>query len=217
MSEDTQTNVTATTPEGTPSADSAAPAPAESGELSLGASVLSAGEEPAEQAGSTTPESDSETPEPVYEFKAPEGVAMDEVTLDTFTETAKELELPPESTQKLLDKMGPVIAAQNQKRLAQFVAETRKTWATASRSDPEFGGDDLAKNLGMADKAVKTYGTPELLKVLNETGLGDHPEVLRAFYRIGKTLSEDGFVAGAGSGQPRIDARKLYAASNMNP
>lgn len=217
MSEDTQTTGTATTPEGTPSAESAAPAPAESGERLLGAGALAAGEPPAEQADSANPAQGTETPEPVYEFKAPEGVSVDEDTLGAFTETAKELELPPESAQKLLDKMSPVIAERTQQRLAQVMAESRKSWAEASRADAEFGGDELAKNLGVANQAVKTYGTPELLKLLNETGLGDHPEVLRTFYRIGKTLSEDRFVAGSGNGDSRLDARKLYAASNMNP
>ena len=53
--------------------------------------------------------------------------------------------------------------------------------------------------------------------MLNESGLGNHPEVIRLFYRTGKAMSEDSLIVGAASKGLSKDARNLYAASNMNP
>ena len=52
------------------------------------------------------------------------------------------------------------------------------------------------------------FGTPELRDVLNMTGLGNHPEIIRAFYRAGKAISEDAFVSGSPRRADDMDAAK---------
>lgn len=148
-----------------------------------------------------------------YEFKAPEGVQFDDTVIGAFSEVAKDLNLPQDQAQKVIDKMAPVIAA---RQLEQFQA-ARVDWAEAAKADKEFGGDKLAENLGMAKKALDTFATPELRALLEESGLGNHPEIIRMFYRTGKAISEDRFVAGQGGKTNQGDARRLYAVSNMNP
>lgn len=148
-----------------------------------------------------------------YEFKAPEGKEFSPEVLGAFSEAAKELGLTQEAAQAMLDKIAPAFA----ERQTQAVEAARAQWATDSRSDKEFGGDKLDENLATAKKAFETFGTPELRTLLNESGLGNHPEIIRAFYRAGKAISEDRVVTGQGGGAAQNDARKLYAASNMNP
>lgn len=148
-----------------------------------------------------------------YEFKAPEGVTIDNTVIGAFSEVAKELNLPQDQAQKVLDKMAPVIAA----RQAEQFQAARTEWAEAAKTDKEFGGDKLAENLGTAKKALDALATPELRTLLEESGLGNHPEVIRVFYRAGKAISEDRFVAGQAGKTNQGDARRLYAASNMNP
>lgn len=148
-----------------------------------------------------------------YEFKAPEGKEFSPEVLGAFSEAAKDLGLPQEAAQKMLDKLAPAFA----ERQTQAVEAARAQWATDSRSDKEFGGDKLDENLATAKKALDTFGTPELRMLLNESGLGNHPEIIRAFYRAGKAISEDRFVTGQGGGAAQNDARRLYPASNMNP
>lgn len=147
-----------------------------------------------------------------YEFKAPEGVSFDEGVIGAFSEVAKDLNLPQDAAQKVLDKMAPVIQA---RQMEQFEA-ARNQWAEATKADKEFGGEKLDENLATAKKALDTFGTPEFRALLNESGFGNHPEVIRVFYRAGKAISEDRFVAGSGKG-PQADARRLYSNSNMNP
>jgi hypothetical protein len=63
---------------------------------------------------------------------------------------------------------------------------------------------------------MDAFATPELRTLLNESGLGNHPEIIRAFYRAGKAISEDGFVAGGHKATDKGDAKRLYPNSNMN-
>lgn len=148
-----------------------------------------------------------------YEFKAPEGVRFDATVIGAFSEVAKDLNLSQDQAQKVLDKMAPVIAA----RQAEQLQAARTEWAEAAKTDKEFGGEKLAENLGIAKKALDAFATPELRTLLEESGLGNHPEVIRVFYRAGKAISEDSFVVGQGGKTNQGDARRLYAASNMNP
>jgi hypothetical protein len=146
-----------------------------------------------------------------YEFQAPEGQKFDDTVLGAYSEIAKELNLPQDAAQKVLDKVAPVIQA----RQAEQIEAVRTAWAESAKTDKEFGGDKLPENLATAKKALDTFGTPELKKLLNESGLGNNPEVIRAFYRAGKAISEDKFVGGKGAPPDANDARSLYPNSNL--
>lgn len=145
-----------------------------------------------------------------YEFDGAD--ELDSEVLGQFSEVAKELNLTQDAAQKVLDKMGPAIAARQTEQLQ--VARTE--WADSAKSDQEFGGEKLQENLAVAKKALDAYGSDELRTLLNDSGLGNHPEVIRLLYRAGKATSEDGFVKGGkGVSQPS-DPRRLYPNSNMN-
>ena len=140
--------------------------------------------------------SESEKPEGApekYEFKAKAADAPDELdpeVLTAFGEVAKDLDLPQEAAQKVLDKVAPVIQA----RQAKAVEQARADWATESQSDEEFGGENLGANLEIAKSSLNAFGTDAFKSLLSESGLGNHPEVIRFMYRAGKAISEDGYV-----------------------
>ena len=144
--------------------------------------------------GSETSETDAPEGAPdQYEFNdtvadAPE--VLDPEVLTAFGEVAKDLNLPQEDAQKVLDKVAPVIQERQAKELERVQAE----WANDSKSDSEFGGEALSDNIGVAKTALDTFGTDALKSLLQETGLGNHPEVIRFMYRAGKAISEDGYV-----------------------
>ncbi|MHB1368640.1 MAG: hypothetical protein ACYCW7_00335 [Pseudomonadaceae bacterium] len=127
-----------------------------------------------------------------YEFKPVEGVTLDDAVIGAFSEVAKGLNLTQDAAQKVLDKMGPVIAS----RQMEQIAAVQTAWADSAKADKEFGGDKLQENLGTAKKALEEFGSPELRTLLNDSGMGNHPEVIRAFYRIGKAMSQDSVVTG---------------------
>lgn len=167
------------------------------------------GEKPAE--GKTEGEKPGETAPESYDFKAPEGKEFDKDTLSAFTDIAKELKLPAEAAQKILDKMAPAMEA----KMTRTMEAARNQWREDSTKDQEFGGEKLAENMAVAKKAMDEFGTPELRKLLNETGLGNHPEIIRAFVRAGKAISEDSFVRGAQKTANSDDsAKRMYPSMN---
>lgn len=140
--------------------------------------------------------SESETPEgapETYEFNtkvadAPE--ELDPEVITAFGEVAKELDLPQEAAQKVIDKVAPVMQAQQ----AKMVEQVKIDWANDAKADQEFGGENLNANLEVAKSSLKAFGTDALKSLLQESGLGNHPEVIRFMYRAGKAISEDAYV-----------------------
>jgi len=140
--------------------------------------------------------SESETPEGApdkYEFNAKVADAPDELdpeVLTAFGEVAKELNLPQEAAQKVLDKVAPVIQAKQ----AKVLEEVKAGWVSDSQADKEFGGENLNDNLEVAKSALDAFGNQALKSLLVETGFGNHPEIIRFMYRAGKAISEDSYV-----------------------
>lgn len=162
--------------------------------------------------GEQNADAESEVPEK-YDFKPPEGMEFDEETINLYAEAAKEAGLSQEKADIILGKIAPHLAQQQIKAVEKASSE----WEAASRADPEFGGDKLNENLSVAAKAIEQFATPELKTLLNESRLGNNPEVIRLFYRVGKAISEDGFVSATGAPQTS-DARALFPnTKNLNP
>lgn len=139
----------------------------------------------AETTGETEAKPDG--PPERYEFAAPEGESYNPDVIEAYSEVAKEIGLTQEAAQKVLDKVSPAMKAAQQAQLAAAFQQ----WQADARTDKEYGGDKFDANLGIANKALADLGTPELRDLLKESGLGNHPEVLRFFYRAGKAISED--------------------------
>jgi hypothetical protein len=99
-------------------------------------------------------------------------------------------------------------------RQAEAHAQLVETWTEQVKTDKEIGGDKLDQNLGIARKAIDTFGSPELKALLNSTGLGNHPEVVKLAFKVGKAISEDRFVTGSPKGAETDMAKKLFP--NMN-
>lgn len=143
-----------------------------------------------------------------YEFKLPEGAQLDEALVGEFTPLAKELNLSQDQAQKLVDLYAKTQGAA-QKSVADHWDNLNKEWQGKVNSDKEYGGADLDKNVAIAKKAIDAFGTPELKDALNLTGVGNHPEVVRFFYRVGKAISDDKFDTATGKSNAPVDAAKL--------
>ncbi len=147
--------------------------------------------------------------EVTYEFTAPEGVTLDKASTDEFVAIAKELKLPKEAAQKVVD-----IAVKREQALINTRNTMVNDWAEQVKADKDLGGDKLQETLATASKAI-ALGPPELKELLNTSGIGNHPAVVKWAYAIGKALSEDRFVSGKAGEQPTSTASRLFP--NMNP
>ena len=81
-------------------------------------------------------------------------------------------------------------------------------WQKDSENDKEFGGEKFEENVATAKLAIEKYGTPELKQLLEDHGVGSHPEMIRFMWNAGKPLKEDvpgGNSTVASEKQSRID------------
>lgn len=146
-----------------------------------------------------------------YDLKAPEGIVLDTAAVEEFSVIAKELNLTNDQAQKFAN-----VAAAMEQRRAEAHVKTVKEWAEQSKGDKEIGGDAFDTNMSTARKFMDTFGSPELKQLLDVSGFGNHPEVVKLFVKAGKRFGEDGFVAsGNRAATPEQSAAKaLYP--NMN-
>lgn len=151
-------------------------------------------------------------PETYADFVLPEGVTLDSELLAEFTPVLKELNLSQAQAQKVID-FAPKLISQAVEGIKSQMIEEARSWHDASRADKEIGGAKMAENLAIANKAFVKFGTPELKTFLASRGLNAHPELIRAFVRVGKAISEDTHVAG---GSPAARAKPFYDNSRMN-
>lgn len=165
------------------------------------------GEKPADKPAEEKDQKQEGAPEN-YEFTAGEGVELDTEALKDFEPVARDLNLTNEQAQKLVDAYPKILAGVQQRQAEAWQAQTEQ-WAADVKADKEIGGDKLTANLSAAQRALDLFGTPELKTYLNDTGLGNHPDLVKAFVKIGKAMSEDGMVDGSNQGQ-RSAAEVLY-------
>ena len=170
-------------------------------------------EQAAPQAGS-----EQEATKAGYEpFTIPEGFTMDEAQTSDVSAVAKEFGLDQAQAQKMVDKHFDIISKNND--LVSAAQETRmKEWAGQAMADKEFGGANLSDNMAGARKAMNSFSQPavdadgkailhqegslkgqqmsEVEVLMNESGWGNHPAMIRVFHRINQAMSEDSFVQG---------------------
>jgi len=144
-----------------------------------------------------------EAPAEYADFSLPEGVEMDAEVLTEFKGIAKELGISQEAAQKLIDLQGR-LETQRADAIQQALADQSKQWAEQIRSDKDFGGENYDSNVAVAVKAIEQFGSPELRQVLNDSGLGNHPELVKFCHRIGKAISDDSLVLGGTQGKDEM-------------
>ena len=132
------------------------------------------------------------TPEK-YEYKLPEGMELDTSLAEKVDPLFKEIGLSQEQAQKLVDVYAPYIKEQSEaanKQQLEGYKQTVEGWKAETLK--ELGTESEAK-LAKVSKVIDKFGTPKLREVLNDTGLGNHPELVRAFLKLGEVISEDSF------------------------
>lgn len=180
------------------SSPAAAPAPAP---------AAAAAPAPAPAADSKSADAPPGAPEK-YEFQKADGITLDDKVLAKYGEVAKSLNMPQDAAQKLLSEVAPAIAQQQQ----EAYKATLEAWKTQTTADKEIGGEKLSENLGLAKRAMDAYFSPDFVKMLNDSGLGNHPEMIRGLMKVGRLVSQDRFVAGGSgsSNQGKSAADILY-------
>lgn len=153
-----------------------------------------------------------------YELNVPQGYEEYSSDLsDWFRQEAHSAKLPAHMAQRLhdayvqrmMDDQSDAVLDQ-QRQFEDWGNEMKKEYGTA-----------YDEKVGMARRAVRAFGSDQLSDLLNNTGLGNHPEMIRAFAKIGAELStsnqfKDAEEAGSFGMTPE-DARSEIARIRSHP
>jgi len=142
-----------------------------------------------------------------YDLKTPEGFEVNPEIKGEFETTAKEIGLSQEGASKLVELQGKLYARQ-----AEAVATQITEWGKQVKGDKELGGNDHDAKMGKAIAFRDAFFTPEVKTLLDKTGLGNHPEIVRGFYRAGEAMGEAITHKGGASTGKQDAATILYGA-----
>jgi hypothetical protein len=156
----------------------------------------------AAKADAEVPEAYKLEPITIGEGEAAQTVEIDNKLLEDVTPLLRDAGVTLGAAKKLAPA---VLKVQEQvlTRLNNDHKAMRADWEKQVREDKDLGGAKLDTTLSLVDRALGKFGAPsvkdeqgketnEFRLLMNETGLGDHPVLVRMFSEIGKLVGEDG-------------------------
>ena len=123
--------------------------------------------------------------------------ADDEGVLDNYKEFAHEVGLTQHQAESVL---GAYESIQEEEANAHEQSIKDLEVQTTIDLQREWGRN-FDGNMDYAKRAYAQFASPELSEVLDGTGLGNHPEMIRAFSKIGQMLGEESLAVGTGLGR----------------
>jgi len=166
-------------------------------------------------------EPDPVVPEPVTleSLKVPEGLTIPDELGTKFLAVVNDTELSgADRAQALLDLQAEVARTASEGISKEF-EQVREQWVKDAKALPDIGGDKLDETLGQIGTLIDEFDIADaklgveagaFRKVLDESGLGDHPVVITFLHRIASANSEGGPTSGGPGGQPRSAADRIY-------
>ena len=149
-----------------------------------------------------------------YTLTLPEGSQLDAQAVERTTALAKALGLSSDHAQKTLEFAHAEVAAYRQGLEAESAKVRHEAWPAETMADPEIGGTKFAQTNLDAAAARKALMNPEFDAMLNETGLGNHKEMVRFCAKVGRMLRGDtSFIRGEAPPPPQVEktvAEALY-------
>lgn len=127
---------------------------------------------------------------PVLSLKAPDGSLLDAGAVERTTAQVAKLGLSQEHAQEVLEHVHKEVAAYQSGREAQAQQLMSRDWIEQVKADPELGGAKYDETIRMSSLARQRFMRPEFLKMLNDSGLGNHPENVRAWAAVGRLMAE---------------------------
>ncbi len=163
---------------------------------------------------SKTDKASDEAPENYEDFTLPEKMEEDKELLEKALPVFKELNLSQEQAQKLVNLQTEYIqeAAKEQQDVWE---KTKEDWRDEAKNDKEFGGAAFDENVALAKKGRDAFGSTEFNNMLDITGAGDHPEMVRFLIKAGKAVSEHEILQGTQhTGSPNDRAKRMFPDMN---
>jgi ribosome-binding protein aMBF1 (putative translation factor) len=149
------------------------------------------------------------------ELKLSEGSMLTQDDLTKISDYASKKGLSQEEATALLSEKENDLkrgAESHEKKQQELLEVENKKWVESCKADTEIGGDKYAESAELAKRVVDKFGTPELKKGLDESGLGNFPEFVRLMSRIGRAMDSDKLIIGDQVNKsPKDIASRMYA------
>lgn len=151
-----------------------------------------------------------------YELTAPEGIELPADYIEQAKEVAKNYGLTQEQAQGLVERDAKLIGSFRAAEIERHNSQVQ-AWGDEIKADKDLGGERFDKTVQLARDAVARFGDDQLKTLLNESGYGNHPAVVRLFAKIGASIAEDNRPPGGGAnpGQQRSAADILYPSTSQ--
>lgn len=156
-----------------------------------------------------------------YTFTAPDGVTLDDAAIARVTPVFKELGLPQESAQKIVNAYNAELKSV-ETSILKHVEDTRAGWREAVMNDPMMAGklDTIKADLGRAKDLMPLDVRLAFNEGMTLTGAGDHPAIVKGFWILAKSMIEGKHVTAGGvseAGQAPPNSAPKTVASRMYP
>lgn len=152
---------------------------------------------------------------PVPEDAPQELVEAVEEDTESFKEVARELGLSNEAAQRLLQ-----FDAERQANLADTMQQHAESQIQQElESYKQERGDAFTSSVNNARAFMQAFGEEDVAQWMDETGLGNHPKLIKMLSQAGKMLQEHDVIQGAKSTPGTTGnsiADRLYSAGPIN-
>lgn len=170
-------------------------------------SLLTGSESAAEPVEAVIPEA--------YDIAPGEGYMVTPEIMEVVSPLFKKYNITQDGAQELANAHMDIMRQQSE-AANKFRTDMVSGWVKEIKADPEFGGAKFDENMAMAKRGLRAIspqgeGSGALKELLESSGMGNHPEIIKAFARVGRMVKEDsvldkGTVAGAKAGRTVADA-----------
>ena len=141
----------------------------------------------------TTPAQTMQPQDPYAAIVLPENSPISQDALAAFKQMATQVNLPAKALGQWLSyEENRLQTAADQAQKSQ--QEQLKNWA---RQTQETFGPQWQEEVSKAVRAADAFGGPQLRQLLEETGLGNHPVMVRTFHAVAQRICEDVTPGGA--------------------
>jgi hypothetical protein len=147
------------------------------------------------------------------ELIKPKDSQLTDADMDRIAAYAKEQGLSKDAANKLVE-----VEAEAKETfmndLQQEHDQRAEEWVNQVKADKELGGQNFEQSVSLAKKAAEKFGGEGFIEMLNESGFGNHPEVVRVFSRIGRAMNDDDFVKGGVHSGGQKSMEDLFYSTN---
>jgi hypothetical protein len=124
----------------------------------------------------------------------------DQGDLDNFKQFSHDIGLTQHQAENILNAYSDI----QEQEAEQFQQNIKDLEVQTTIDLQREWGKNFDGNMDYAKRAYSQFASPELSQVLDNTGLGNHPEMIRAFSKIGQMLGEESLAVGTGLGQSQM-------------